>query len=363
MTVEQTYLALLRSALWGTDMPVIDKLEEILDLADRQKTRGLVYDVLLRKGTGIPRQTADRMQQLFYLTLNTHNMLDAAVARSMAALHDAEIPAVLLKGQAAARYYPNPPLRECGDIDIYVGPERLEDAVRVLTPVTDRRAEAPKGLHWKLWMDKAEIELHDHTMLPETRRQARFYRTLEDEGLRHGLVPLDFSGVRVDTPEDTFCAFYLFYHAWHHFVSGGIGFRQLCDWALMLHARQDRIDRECLRAMLDGMGLTGPWQLFGCIAVHDLGLPREEFPFYDDSRPRAYRRALRLILSEGNFGQGRKMPVIQPGNYPRSKIYYLFAHARRFFQVLPVAPREAVSIFRSIYFNAVRKLIQDTPRQ
>lgn len=359
MTVEQTYLALLRSALWGTDMPVVDKLQEVLDLADRQKTRGLVYDALLRGGAALPPETAARMQELLYLNLNTHRLLNTAVARSVAALQAAEIPCVLLKGQGVARYYPNPQLRECGDVDLYIGPQRLEEAVRVVSPLADRVADKAKGLHWKLWMGKAEIELHDRSMSPCTHRQARLYRTLEDEGLRRGLVSQDFSDVSVDTPEDTFNAFYLFYHAWNHFTSGGIGFRQLCDWIQLLHARQDHIDRERLRAILDGMGLTGPWRLFGCIAVRDLGLPREEFPFYDDSRPRAYSRVLRLILSEGNFGLNRKSRVRKPKSYLGNKIYYFFRHGRRFFQILPIAPREAFNTFRAALSGAISNTIQD----
>ena len=363
MTTEQTYLALLRATLWGTDLPVIEDIPDILLLADRQKTRGLVYHALLQAGAPLPEETAARMQQLLLKIANTHRMLDTAIARSMLALHDAGIPAVLLKGQAVARYYPNPLLRECGDVDLYIGPERLEEAIRAVSPLADRTADEINGMHWELWIGQAEIELHDHTMLPETRRQARLYRTFEEQGLHDGLVRMDFSGVPVDTPEDTFHAFYLFYHAWHHFSQGGIGFRQLCDWMLLLHDRRDHIDRERLHDILDGMGLTGPWQLFGCIVVRELGLPREEFPFYDESRPRAHRRVLRLILSEGNFGRGRHVHIQRPGNYLGGKVYALAGHVRRFFQVLPLAPREAFSMFRFLLLRGTRKIFRDLSKR
>lgn len=363
MTVEQTYLALLRSALWGTDMPVVDKLQEVLELADRQKTRGLIYDVLLRSGAPLPPETATSMQLLLYRILNTHRMLDTAIVHALAALHDAGIPAVLVKGQAVARYYPLPQLRECGDVDLYIGPERLEEAVRALTPITDRTADQKNGKHWELWIGQAELELHDHTLLPVTRRKARFYQTLEEEGLRYGLVPLVFSGTPVNTPEDTFYAFYLFYHAWHHFAKGGIGFRQLCDWTLLLHARQEHIDRERLRSILEGMELMKLWQIFGCIAVRDLGLPREEFPYYDESHPWAYKRVLQLILAEGNFGQGRKANNQRPGNYMGGKAFALGQHLRRFFQTLPLAPKEAFSLFRFQFFDGLKNTFQNLSRR
>lgn len=355
MTAEQTYLSWLRYALWDGEIlrdaqdhkPDESAFSTLLALADRQKTRGLVFEALLRSGAPLPEETAARMKQLLLRILATHRMLDAAVAKVMDTLRQAGIPAVLLKGQGVARYYPDPQLRECGDIDIYIGPERLEEAVRVLTPLADKVDDGLLGKHWQLWIGQAEIELHQHTMIPYTQRQTRLFRTLEAEGLRHDLVPMDFGGIRADTPEDTFNAFYLFYHAWHHFVQGGIGFRQLCDWMLLLHAQRDRIDRERLRTMLDGMQLLRPWQLFGCIAVHDLGLPEQEFPCYDPARFGKSRKVLAVILSEGNFGRGRQPRHKRPKGYIPGKAHSFCLHTGRFLQMFRIAPGEAWHSFRS----------------
>lgn len=372
MTAPQAYLALLRAALWenpGSSSGMTEALQavqeqqellnELLAIANRQKTRALIYNLLIQNGIPIPEETASQMQQLLLKIANTHRMLDTAVARSVKTLQAAGIPAVLLKGQGVARYYPNPWLRECGDVDLYIGPERLQEAVRSLSPLADRTADEIHGKHWQLWIGAAEIELHEHTMLPETRRHTILYREFETEGLHEALVPVDFSGVSVPTPEDTFNAFYLFYHAWHHFCIGGIGFRQLCDWTLLLHARKAHIDRTRLRGILEGMQLLGPWRLFGCVAVRDLGLPQEEFPFYDDSRPAAYRRILSLILSEGNFGRGHKALLQRPKNYFGGKVYSFFGHIGRFFRLLPFSPRAAFSVLRSLTVGGIKQVFKD----
>ena len=361
MTAERTYLSWLRYALWGGCHPELAEgsLSGILELANRQKTRGLVYEAMLRSGAALPKETAARMKELLLCLLSTHQMLDAAVAQALGTLRQAGIPAVLLKGQGAARNYPDPQLRECGDIDIYIGPERLEEAVRVLTPLADKVDDELIGKHWELWIGQAEFELHQHTMLLPTRRLTRVYRAMEADGLRHGLVTLDFGGVRVDTPEDTFNAFYLFFHAWHHFIEGGIGFRQLCDWTLLLHRRQDRIDRERLRAMLDGMRLLLPWQLFGCIAVHDLGLPEHELPFYDPARYDKSRRVLAIILSEGSFGRGKRPRRERPKGYVAGKAYSLHLHILRFLQMLRIAPGEAWRSFVATIFNGFGRIFKD----
>ncbi len=363
MTAPEAYLALLRAALWGTDIPAWEDIapvfDEVLELCDGQKTRGLVFDLLLRSGYPVPAETAGRMQQLLYRILNTHRKLNAAIARVVSVLQEADIPCVLLKGQGVARFYPNPLLRECGDIDLYVGPERLESAVKVLAPLADKVDDQITGKHWQLWIGSSEIELHMYTMVPETRRLTRYFRTIEADGLSHDLVPLNFDGVSVNIPADTFNAFYIFYHAWHHFTGKGIGLRHLCDWAFLMHARRDSIDRNRLLAMLKGMRLLEPWRLFGCIAVNDLGLPKAEFPFYDETRLPKSRRILGLILSDGNFGQANRKPIQRPKGYLAGKIHSLVEHFNRFLLLLFIAPGEASRVFRSIFTKGIRQVLQD----
>ena len=365
MTTEETYLAWMRYALWGGELNVShsgldpESLSAVLSLADRQKTRGLVFEAMLRSGVSVSEKVAAGMKQVLLQIIASHQMLDTAVVQVFEALRQAGIPAVLLKGQGVARNYPDPQLRECGDIDIYIGAERLEEAVRTLTPLADKVDDELHGKHLELWIGRAEIELHLQTMLPPTRSLTRFYSTLEADGLRHDLVPLDFSCIRVDTPADTFNAFYIFYHAWHHFIGGGIGFRQLCDWALFLHARRDGIDRERLRAMLEGMRLLPHWQMLGCIAVHDLGLPEAECPFYDSARFAKSRRVLEIILDEGNFGRGWQPRCERPKRYFASKAYSLGIHTRRFLRMSCIAPAEAWRNFRQVFTHGFGIVFKD----
>ncbi|MBR5724358.1 MAG: nucleotidyltransferase family protein [Bacteroidales bacterium] len=363
MNVEQNYLSLLRQALWqtGPELPVLsgEELDELLALADCQKTRGLIYDALMNSGTELPRPTARQMQRLLLNFSALHGKLDKALVRVVTVLRDAGIPAVLLKGQGVARYYPVPKLRECGDIDLYIGPDRLEDAVRTLTPIVDRMEDHLNGKHWECWIGEAEIELHQHSMILPSRSLTRFYRTLEAEGFSRNLVVQDFDGVRVDTPEDTFNAFYLFFHAWHHFIVGGVGFRQLCDWVLLLHGRAAQIDRDRLERMIVGMKLLRAWQIFGCIAVHELALPQEELPCYDARRFKISRKVLALILEEGNFARGFKPRRPRPKAYLAGKAHSFGLHVRRFFKTLRIDPAQTFRTFWSTLFVGIAQIFRD----
>ena len=111
--------------------------------------------------------------------------------------------------------------------------------------------------------------------------------------------------------------------------------------------------------MLDGMRLLLPWQLFGCIAVHDLGLPEQEFPFYDPGRYGKSRRVLAAILAEGNFGRGRQPRHARPKGYIAGKAHSFCLHIGRFLQMLRIAPGEALQSLRSIVVRGVPVVFKD----
>ena len=353
------YLALLRYALWGGAFPALpEDLSALQELAARQATRCLVFDALLRGGAPLPQEEADRMQWTLLKAYASNRQLNTVIRRIFPALREAGIPAVLIKGQGVARNYPDPRLRECGDIDIYIGPERVEDAVRALAPFADSIDKKPLGKHWQLSVEGHEIELHYTTIDIRSPRRRRRYTRLEADGFRHGLIPEDFDGVPVDTPEATFNAFYIFYHLWHHFTGTGIGFRQVCDWTMYLHARRADIDRERLRCMLKGMHLLVPWQLFGCIAVHELGLPEAEFPLYDAAACPRSREVLELVLGDGNFGEARERRK-RPAGYLAGKWSSFLDKTGRIRQLWRIYPPEALHTLRETLSKGLRNILQD----
>ncbi len=361
------YLALLRYALWGGAFPALpEDLSAIQALAARQSTRGLIFDALLRGNVPLSREEAARMQHFLLQGYASNGQLDSIIQRIFPALRQAGIPAVLIKGQGVARNYPDPRLRENGDIDIYIGPKRVEDAVRTLTPFAESVDEEAFGKHWQLYIDGREIELHYTTVEIGTFRRRRLYDKLQAEGFGHGLVPVEIGSVQVDTPEATFNAFYLFYHLWHHFTGTGVGFRQVCDWTLYLHARQADIDRERLHRMLKGMRLLVPWQVLGCVVVHELGLPEAEFPLYDEAAYARSRELLALILEDGNFGKARKRRK-RPAGYLAGKWSAFLYRTRRIRQLWHIYPREALhtlwEVIRKGFLNISRDQIARLSRK
>ncbi|MBQ6254921.1 MAG: nucleotidyltransferase family protein [Bacteroidales bacterium] len=330
---ERTYLILLKEGLWaglstvrqahggagsGTGSPVGELVEPpgpvegpALNLAWRlarmQATRGVVGQALLDSGVLSP-EGEDAVSKRVLEIVANNLKLEKALAKSVGALREAGIEPVLLKGQGVASCYPQPLIRECGDIDLYVGKENYRKAFEVLSALSGGLNEEefkPKSKHSHVEIEGIPVEAHQFSdALPP--RYDRTYQEISDRCLSDGFVTLEFSGVPVRTPEPTFHAFFLFNHLWRHFFTEGVGFRQVCDWTMYLHVHKDSIDLNRLQDILESLDITTPWKVFGNIAVEVLGLPAEEMPFHEPKMSRRIGKVVRMMLKEGNFGHERK---------------------------------------------------------
>lgn len=173
--------------------------------------------------------------------------------------------------------------------------------------------------------------------------------------MSNNLVKLDFGGININTPSDNFNAFYVFNHMWHHYLAGGVGLRQVCDWTMFLHSRAGKLDFTYLSQLLSEMKLMGPWQTFGCIVVNFLGLPKEEFPFYDSNFNKRSQKVLNRILKEGNFGRQTAFVRKHTRGYLYEKLFSLKCHIVRFMGMFMTFPRHSmIQIYHSITRGTLR---------
>lgn len=311
---QNDYLRLLCCALWDAkpDLEHIEDWNGVLRLAQRQTTLGLVGNAALQSQATQELLPESRVRLLTHLEKmqNEAEQAELLLMALDAAFSQHDLGFILLKGIGLAAFYPVPRLRKCGDIDLLVAPIDFDKAVAILNGIAT--AEAVKKAffsdkHYHIILNGIAVELHHHCMTLSPASIDLVYKDLEDNALRLGSDDFTLQGTTIRRPESTFNAFYVFLHLWDHFKERGIGLRQVCDWTLLLHARKEQIDSDRLRTMLDSLGLLKPWQVLGCLAVSQLGLPEEEMPFFEPRYRRKSRRLLRIIMKEGNFGKSRKL--------------------------------------------------------
>ena len=285
---------------------------KLFSLARSQSVLGLVANGVLSDATlsnRIPAELKTRLKNFVMANLTTHSMLDNTLIHVVTLLEEAGVRSVLLKGQGLARYYPMPRLRQCGDIDLYVDEKDYLKAYNLICPIATRIDDVTaltEGKHFHVTIGKVVIEIHRFAELHSSSTLNDVFQEYASEGLHNDLVVFEFSGVKVMTPADNFNAFYIFNHLWYHFITEGVGLRQLCDWMMFLHSRCSVLDLDYLKVLLERMGLMMPWKVFGCVLVNYLGMPEHEFPFYDGKYLSKSHSLMSRILSEGNFGRESK---------------------------------------------------------
>ena len=218
-------------------------------------------------------------------------------------MENADIHPVLLKGFGLAQYYPQPHLRQWGDIDLYVGQKQYHAACGVLQTVFPDADHPPvedeERKHYNFILPNTVLELHRVSMTFAHPRDRRYYEKLEENCLTKDVPSFEYNGLSITTPEETFNLFFTFLHAWHHFIETGMNMKQLCDIAVLLHGYKDVIDHDRLNEMLNKLYLLEVWQLIMSIMVRHLGVPQDECPFYTEQSWERSELLFEHILSEG----------------------------------------------------------------
>ncbi len=335
--VQKEYLDVLRSALWGEKLASGPKdLDGVLKIANIQRTRPLIFDALQRVGYEDP----DSMD-LIYRTASAHINQNRVIAELTGMFRRAGIEPVLLKGEGVARYYPEPMLRECGDIDLYVGEESFDKACSLVkenpaASLLDNGSETDR--HLQLKFKRIYVEIHRASAVLKNKKQNEYYQQLSRKGLTQDLVVQVFDDVPVNTPADSFNAFYLFYHFMIHSIFGGVGLRQICDWIIFLHSHSGKIDTGVISEALGKLNLWDIWKLYASVAVDYLGLPSDEMPFYESGYDNRSSQILSLILKEGNFGYSFNLLDGHPSGFLAGKWFTIKTILHRDFTLYRLYP-------------------------
>ncbi len=299
-------LDVLGEALFSVPAPLPTQADctALLQEARAQAVVPLVFDTLDRKGV-LSQPLKDVWLPRVFMYMQKNEQLAQEQQQILRWLSQAAIPAVILKGSVSAMAYPNPSLRVMGDIDLLVEPHRQRQAVAALQAYGyGEVADETHPCHFTLRKDGITVEIHkepnglflnSHTAVSEKIRaflaDAVAQRQTED-------------GLPV--PPDDCQAVILILHKMEHFMLGGLGLRQLCDWAAFANKKLTPSLWKQLQPTLAACGLLYFTGIITRACVEHLHLPRERVPW-----AMAYDKALAdevmaRILACGNFGVKEK---------------------------------------------------------
>lgn len=327
MAVSQSgnFYRLLRLSLGvAQEFPVVETAEDwwrLYQTADCQSLLGVCYQGICQ----LPDDLKPPLELILQWAADAesirgqNNLLNQEAVRLTELFAQQGCKSAILKGQANARYYPDPMSRQPGDIDIWVegGRKRIIDLLWKtgminedpgLVAVDGKASASYHHVHLPQTQDGVIVEVHfrpsSGNFDPVTNR--RLQRWLEQEVLnttavQPALVSPDSgeTGMTFNAPSMQFALVMQLSHIQRHFLGTGIGLRQICDYYLLLQNASDD-DRRKVAAQLEQFGLSHVagalmWVLAKVLYL-DGGLMLCE--------PDSYRGEwmLREIMDGGNFG-------------------------------------------------------------
>lgn len=361
------FLILIKHAMWGSPDggcnagPDPLDWKGILHIARKQALLPMVYDGMEYLPADKRLQGPALMQLIAYVDkVESHNRaLDEAAVEISSRLAAEGIRSVLLKGQGNAVLYRNPLHRQCGDIDLYTGAGNFEKAAGIIRgwpEISDEKPESVK--HIGFTYKGAILELHREAYYFPDRKSNTLFRPWETEELSkdscHVTLGEGSSKGEVTVPPVDFNLFYIFAHAFTHFMQSGLGLRQLCDLALFIHAHRGEFDTDALCSKLETFDLEEEWKLFVCFLVEILGLPQDEVPLYDGRIVPMSYKMLSRILADGNFGQHKNLPDFSRKPVMVRKMGNLILHQITYAQRIKFSPRQTWRYYRAMWRDGIK---------
>lgn len=339
-----------------------------MTLSKKHTVTGIIIDSIqyLPESLRPTGEIATKMNRFALRLIQSNLILCKTAARLVTDLKEKGINGVLLKGLGIASYYRDPQMRQSGDIDFYVGKRQYDKAVGICSrkSVGDKNKCYADKKHFSLYINSVEVELHRlaaimYSPVRNRRFQEWIVGELEDP-CTHRVLRL--GNTDVSLPSYDFDALFIFYHAWFHFITGGIGLRQLCDWSMLFHSHGTEIDHERLKNNLRNFGLTKGWKLFACIAVNHLGVPENRIPLYDPGYSTKAEKIMEEIIDGGNFGYYSESMAkfLSKGNGIIHELRKFPAITRYFLSLFPIIPTEATLIFFNRLFSGTITYIKTT---
>jgi len=334
----ELFLRLVRNALWRSQEELPEELSanmaaNILRGAKEQGVLGLVNDALIRNKVRMPEEQYLELMVMLMKVKQGNEEVNEGLRRLTVLFDSRGIDYVVVKGQVVGAYYPDPMLRQAGDIDYYCNVlnfPKAQEAVREEWGIEAGTNGSLRHIHYQY----RNVAYEGHFVLTSfySERINRYWERLVNQDQNED----ENEDENVKTLSPTIHAIYLFVHLYDHLLNLGVGFRQLCDLAVMLHYCREGIDHDRMREILRTLGMERAFRAIGCILTDSLGMPKQEVPYELTDRDRRYAKSIfDIVRYRGNLGHYN---IKNNESGWRNNIEMKGIKMSHFLKLLPLAP-------------------------
>ena len=164
------------------------------------------------------------------------------------------IKTLVLKGTHLSQYYPQPELREFGDLDFYFY-DQHDEADRVAKEKLGAEVRNDSHHHSKYNYRGVTVESHYDFVNTHFPRSNRRYEAL----------------LKKHAPSPTFEVLFLLRHMACHFAASRITLRDVVDWTLSCRALADKVDWQLVKKAIEDFGMTDFAAALNTIVENRLG--------------------------------------------------------------------------------------------
>ncbi len=349
---QHVLLELVKAGLWKREVQLLTSESinflHVHRLAQEQSVLGIVLAGLELSSVKLSRVLLLQWIGEAQVLERQNEAMNSFIEKLIGVLRNAEIHALLLKGQGIAQCYEKPLWRSCGDVDLFLSEDNYRKAIEVLRPIASSIDEENNyNKHYAMTIDGLPVELHGSLRGGLWRRVDRSLDDVQNDALCGGRVRGWMNGrtqVFLLHPDED--VVFVFAHILQHFYKEGIGLRQICDWCRLLWTYRSDLDLRLLESRIQKMGVMTEWKAFAVLAVDYLGMPVEAMPFYTDDKKwkRKASRVMGYVLETGSFGHNRDYSYLQKYPYIIYKAISFWKHLKDGAFLFPIFPLDSIKV-------------------
>lgn len=308
---QEVFLALVKAGLWEKDIRLscFGKVDyaDVMRLAEEQAVVGLVTAGLEH----VSDVKVPQVELLQFIGQSLHleqqnQAMNSFVGELIERMRQADIYALLVKGQGIAQCYERPLWRTSGDVDLLLSKDNFEKAKQYLLPLSSgNKPDCNYSKELGYFIDSWSVELHGTQRIGLSTKIDKVIDDVQKDLFFGGNVRSWQNGrTTVFLPAPDNDVFIVFTHFIKHFYKeGGVSFRQLCDWSRLLWTYREKMDSSLLESRIKKAGLISEWRAFAAVAVYYLGMPVDAMHLYSKDKKWSHKadKIIDFILKGGEW--------------------------------------------------------------
>lgn len=277
------------------------------------------------------------------INLQRNNLaINDAIISLCSELNATGIRYLVVKGQTLDPIYPQPSIRQNGDIDYLVHPEDWGLAIdnlnqKVINGEIDgyESNNALKHIEWAI--GEMDYEMHRSLASFSCIKHQRYWESVLMPEIWDNPWTVSLGGNLIPTLAPRYNVIYLFVHIFEHFIKEGIGVRHFIDWYYILNRIEwGNEERDLLERHLRGIGLFNAFCGMGAVLTDYLGLDSDRFPFtIDDKAHNKAQAIIENIMRLGNLGHNKVYRKEKGPVHGIERVMFMFNQSLRFGYLAP----------------------------